>query len=150
MEQREGKQFKAVDVGTFEDLHQYSYTLPALSITVDGKLFLSELLGLTGTEISLNKMPPEGSMPFCHRHRTHEEVYIFLAGEGEFQVDGEIFPVGEGTVVRVDPEGERTWRNTSGSQDLMYIVIQAPAEKIEATTTGDGIPSRQQASWRDE
>jgi uncharacterized cupin superfamily protein len=81
----EGNTFKAANMGLFKDLDEYSYTLPALSMTVNGKIFLHELLGLTGSEISFNKLPPKKSMLFYHKHQQHEEVYIFLSGEGQFQ-----------------------------------------------------------------
>lgn len=147
IESWEGSTFKAADIGPFRDLDKYSYTLPNLSMTVNGKLFLNELLGLTGSEISLNKLPPEKSMPFYHKHHRNEEVYIFLSGEGEFQIDGKVFPVKEGTVVRVHPEGERTWRNVSDTDDLTYIVMQAPAGQIEATKTNDGVALEKRVSW---
>ncbi len=142
-----GNTFKAVNVGQFKDLDEYSYTLPTSSMTVDGKLFLHELLGLTGSEISFNKLPPKTSMPFYHKHQVHEEVYIFLSGEGQFQIDEQVFPVKEGTVVRVSPEGERAWRNVSDSTDLTFLVIQSPSGQIKATTTEDGVLIEKRVSW---
>ncbi len=143
----EGSTFKAAALGLFKDLDEYSYTLPALSMTVNGKVFLNELLGLTGSEISFNKLPPKKSMPFYHKHHKHEEVYIFLSGKGQFQIDEKIFPVEQGTVVRVNPEGERTWRNVSDLEDLIFIVIQSPAGQIEATKTTDGVAVEKRVSW---
>ncbi len=142
-----GNAFKAVNVGQLKDLDAYSYTLPASSMTIDGKLFLNVLLGLTGSEISFNKLPPKTSMPFYHKHQAHEEVYIFLSGEGQFQIDEKVFPVKEGTVVRVNPEGERTWRNVSDSTDLTFLVIQSPAGQMEVATTEDGLPIEKRVSW---
>jgi len=142
LEEWEGSNFKAAHVGSFKELDKYSYTLPSLKITTSGKLFLNELLGITSSEISLNKLPPAKSIPFYHKHQKNEEVYIFLSGEGEFQIDDHIFPVGEGTVVCVHPEGERTWRNKSKSEDLIYIVVQAPEGQIEAIETNDGVTVR--------
>ena len=147
IESWEGSTFKAAAIGPFKNLDKYSYALPGSSITVSGKLFLNELLGLTGSEISFNKLPPKQSMPFYHKHHKNEEVYIFLSGEGDFQIDDEVFPVKEGTVVRVHPDGERTWRNVSNSNDLTYIVIQAPAGQIEATKTNDGVALKKSVSW---
>lgn len=142
-----GNTFTGVNIGSFSELDKYTYTLPALSKTVHGKLFLNEMLGLTGCEISFNTLPPKKSMPFYHIHQKHEEVYIFLSGEGEFQIDGKMFSVKEGTVVRVHPDGERTWRNVSPSEGLTYIVIQAPADQIKATHTSDGIAVEKRVSW---
>ena len=41
---------------------------------VEGKQFLSEILGMTGCEISINSLPPGGGMPFWHAHTNNEEV----------------------------------------------------------------------------
>ncbi len=96
---------------------------------VDDKLFIGQPLGFTGMEVSLNRVPPGWSMPFLHDHREHEELYLFLGGEGEFQVDGDIFPVSAGTAVRVSPGGIRAWRNT-GTGDLLCVIVQANADSL--------------------
>lgn len=128
---KSGSNFTAVDLGPLGQLDQYRYKHPALPHEVDGKVFLNQLLGLTSSEISLNKLPPRTSIPFYHAHRLNEEIYLFLKGEGEFQIDDKVLPIREGTVVRVAQEGERCWRNTSATEDLYYIVIQA----VPAPTT---------------
>jgi len=85
-------------------------------------------------------------MPFYHRHREHEELYIFLKGRGQFMVDGSVVDVQEGSVIRVAPEGVRTWRNHS-QEDLYYIVIQAKAGTLQSGTIEDGVVSPERVSW---
>jgi len=97
---------------------------------VDGKVFLREILGLSGMEVSLNALPPGGACSFLHAHKQNEELYVFLSGEGEFQVDGKVFPVEAGSAVRVAPEGMRAWRPT-GSEPLSFLVIQVKAGSLE-------------------
>ena len=63
---------------------------------------------------------------FLHTHKTHEELYFILKGEGRYQVDGEIFPVSEGTIIRVAPEGKRALKNT-GNENLTMLCIQYKA-----------------------
>ena len=87
-------------------------------------------------------------MPFTHRHREHEDLYLFVKGRGQFQVDGTIIGVREGTVIRVSPQGERTWRNNS-TQDLYYIVVQAKAGSLDKTTFRDGESTSQTVFWPD-
>jgi len=111
-----------------------------------GKKFLQQELSLTGMELSLNSLPPGDGPRFLHRHHKHEEVYLFIEGAGEFQVDGERFPVTAGSAVRVAPHGKRAWRNT-GTRPLVYIVIQAPAGGIAAATIEDGEALREKISW---
>ncbi|MBY0527476.1 MAG: cupin domain-containing protein [Gemmataceae bacterium] len=137
-ETHDGPNFCLAHLGETKDLRQYRFQHPALPVAAPGKVFLQELLGLTGMEISFGLMPPGRSMPFHHKHRNNEEVYLFLRGRGQFQIDGQVHDVREGTVIRVSPEGSRSWRNHS-TEDLFYVCIQAKAGSIEGGTTTDGM-----------
>ena len=86
-------------------------------------------------------------MPFYHKHQLNEEIYIFLKGEGEFQIDDKVLPISEGTVVRVSQEGERCWRNTSETEDLYYVVVQARAGTYAGNTVEDGVGAQKRVSW---
>ena len=144
---KNGPNFTAIDLGPLTQLDQYKFKHPALPRETDGKVFLNQLLGLTSSEISINKLPPRTSMPFYHKHRLNEEVYIFLKGEGEFQIDGKVLPIREGRVIWVAQEGERCWRNTSVTEDLYYIVLQARAGTYEGHAVADGVGVQKRVSW---
>ena len=144
---KRGPNFTAVNLGPLAQLDQYKYKHPALPRETEGKVFLNQLLGMTSSEISINKLPPRTSMPFYHKHRLNEEIYIFLIGKGEFQIDDRVLSVSEGTVVRVAQEGERCWRNTSETEDLYYIVVQARAGIYEGNTVADGVGVQKRVSW---
>lgn len=142
-----GKNFSGAQVGALADLHHYQFFHPlGKGRGFPGKLFLKEALGMNGMEVSLNKLPAGQSMPFYHQHKTHEELYIFLQGSGQFQVDNQVIDVREGTVIRVAPEGVRTWRNHS-QEDLYYIVIQATAGSMAASEIDDGVVCAEKVSW---
>ena len=113
---------------------------------VRGKGISRETLGLTCTEVSLNSLAPGVAVPFLHAHKQNEELYLFLKGQGEIQVDGAIIPVTAGSAIRVDPAGMRSWRNT-GSEPLLYVVVQAKAGSLEQATGGDGIVPDQPVKW---
>ena len=130
-----GTNYTATDVGALADLMGHSIKGPGF--TIDGKVFLHDRLGLTSSEISLNLLPAGGDVPFLHTHRQNEEIYLFIGGSGEFQVDGQVIPVREGTVVRVAPAGKRAWRNTSDAP-LYFVVIQAKSGSLEQYAGGDG------------
>ena len=134
-----GNNFSFIDFGPFEKMDQYSFKHPKLTEEVAGKQFLKEELGLTSMEVSLNKFPAGTSMPFSHKHRDNEELYLFLKGKGEFCVDGDWFEVQEGSAIKVAPNGVRTWRSSS-SEELLFIVIQAKAGSLERGSIQDGIP----------
>ena len=142
-----GHNYTAVNLGVFTQLHQYVYQAPGIPFAWEGKVFLQQLLNLTSGEISLNKLSPQSSIPFYHKHRENEEVYIFVGGEGEFQVDGNIFPIGEGSVIRVAPDGERCLRNSSTNEDLCWIVIQSRVNSHEGGTIEDGYRVKKAVTW---
>lgn len=142
-----GSNVATADLGAFSELHQYTFTAPGFPLEVEGKIFLNELLQLTSAEISLNTLPPKKSIPFYHKHQLNEEIYIFIRGTGEFQVDDRLFPIQEGTVVRVDPPGERCLRNTSETEELCWIVIQSRAGSYRDRAIEDGIGIEKRVSW---
>lgn len=142
-----GQNFAVADLGLFSELHQFTFEAPEKPIKLEGKVFLKQLLSLTSAEISVNNLPPRTSVPFYHKHRLNEEIYIFVRGTGEFQVDDCVFPVHEGTVVRVDPEGERCMRNTSDAEELCWIVIQSRAGSYADHTIQDGFGVQKRVSW---
>jgi len=137
LETIEGRNFTAAQVDSLERLDEYVFSDSKLPGEYPGKLFLNKGLRLTALEVSLNKLAPGGAIPFYHKHQTNEELYVFVGGEGQFQIDGEIIDVCEGTVIRVAPEGERAWRNNS-TGDLYFVVIQAKAGSFEGETISDG------------
>ncbi|HDR7567454.1 TPA: cupin domain-containing protein [Bacillus mycoides] len=139
----EGKNFSAVQVGKWEDLLQYKNGNP---FKAPGKVFLKDDLQCTGMEVSLNVFPPGISMPFYHKHRENEELYIFVKGKGEFKIDDEILEIKEGTVIRVAQEGERIWRNNS-SEPLYFICIQARVNTLEESNIEDGIKLDKSVEW---
>ena len=146
MTTRSGTHFTALDIGPQAELLNKKYVAPQ-GFEVPGKVFLREALGASGVEISWNSFPVGGGMPFLHAHREHEEVYLFTGGEGEFQVDGEIFPVSEGSVVRVAPQGARAYRNT-GSVPLNFLVLQVKPGTVTGGSIEDGIPLKDELTWK--
>ena len=65
----------------------------------------------------------------CGRHSTkhHEELLVFLTGQGELLIgDAERFTVGAGKVAYIPPETFHDVSNT-GSEPLAYIYCVAPA-----------------------
>lgn len=135
-----GTHFSVVEAGPFNNLLSMSKE------PVPGKYFLKNRLGLTGMEVSLNQLPEGGSIPFYHTHRENEELYLFIGGQGQFQVDGQIFDVKEGTAIRVLPQGERTLRNL-GTGDLFFIVIQAQEGSLRQWVETDGVILDKPVTW---
>ncbi len=146
---RTGQNFAVTDLGLFSELRRFTFETAEVPRKFEGKVFLKEILNLTGCEISLNNLPPDTSIPFYHKHRSNEEIYLFVRGVGEFQVDERVFGVSEGTIVRVDPDGERCPRNTSKTEDLCWLVVQARADSFPEHTIQDGFGIGKRVSWSD-
>ncbi len=135
----QAKNFSATDIGSFENLLSRDFH------GFLGKYFIGKELGLTGCEVSLNRLPAGKGMPFVHAHKKNEEIYIVLRGKGTFFVDGNEFPVQEGSLVRVAPQGERAWK--AGDEDLYFICIQAEVGSLNQATLEDGIRLATATSW---
>ncbi len=126
---KEGKNFKAVDFGSIEKL--INYELPMGPDVLKGKVFGGQAVCATGSEFSFQTLVPGQDGGFLHSHKTHEELYFILKGEGEYQVDGEVFPIREGSVIRVCPDGKRCIRN-NGTENLTMLCIQYKANSFGA------------------
>lgn len=96
---------------------------------VEGKMFLGEELRMTGAMASLQKLAAGEDAPFLHSHKTHEELYVIISGEGEYQVDGKTEKVCEGSIIRVAPAGIRALRNT-GNKEMVMMCIQYQANSF--------------------
>lgn len=109
------------------------------------KRFAGKKLGLTGCEVSLSCLPAKTGMPFVHAHRKNEELYFVVRGSGTFYVDGNEFPIREGSMIRVAPDGARTL--AAGDEDLYYICVQAEVGTLTQATWEDGYKVDAKASW---
>ena len=119
-----GQNFEAVNIGEWNEV--IGYELPMGPRVLQGKVFVGQIVGATGSELSFQTLVPGQDSGFLHTHKTHEELYIIIKGEGQYQVDGEIFPVREGTVIRVSPDGKRALKN-NGKENLTMLCIQYKA-----------------------
>lgn len=142
----EGKNHSAIDIGRFDDLTDYSYMHPKRHQEVRGKVFVGEILKSTGAEISFTSIPAHTEIPFVHQHHQHEEIYVFLKGSGQFKVDGSVFDVSEGSVIRIAPDGKRTYRNNS-AEPLIFMCIQSKAGSLEGFNVEDGYRSEEEVAW---
>lgn len=121
---KSGNNYAAVSVGNNDQIIEHE--LPMGPNVIKGKVFVGQAVGTTGSELSFQTLLPGQDSGFLHTHKTHEELYIILRGKGTYQVDGEQFPVAEGTIVRVSPDGRRAMKNT-GADPLTYLCIQYKA-----------------------
>ena len=143
---KNGKNFTAINVGKLSDIKDY--VLPFGEIEIPGKVFVGQALQTTGSEFSFQTLVPGQDSGFLHTHKTHEELYFILKGEGEYQVDGEVFPVTEGSIIRVAPEGKRALKNT-GKDEMLMLCIQYKANSFAENDApaGDGVILNEELKW---
>ncbi|ATV26659.1 cupin domain-containing protein [Prevotella intermedia] len=141
-----GKNFTAVSVGKLNEIKDY--VLPMGDIEIPGKVFIGQALQATGSELSFQVLVPNQDSGFLHTHKTHEELYLVLKGEGEYQVDGEIFSVSEGSIIRVAPNGKRALKNT-GKDEMLMLCIQYKANSFAENDSpaGDGVILNDKLTW---
>lgn len=140
-----GKNFNAINLGKIQDMKEYALELSP-EIKIPGKVFGGQAIGTTGSEFSFQVFAPGQETGFLHTHKNHEELYFFISGKGEFQVDGEIFPIKEGSVVRVAPEGKRSVRN-NGLIPLVMLCVQYRSGSFSADDAMDGNILTESVSW---
>ena len=137
--------FTAVDFGKLNEIKDYTLQLGP-EVTIPGKVFGGQAVNATGGEFSFQSFAPGTETGFLHTHKNHEELYFFLGGKGEFQVDDEVFPVSEGSVVRVAPAGRRSVRN-NGTEPLLMLCVQYRGDTFTAEDAADGVILNEKVKW---
>lgn len=137
--------FSAISVGALNELDDYVLELGS-EIKIPGKVFGGAALGATGSVFSFQVFQPGTESGFLHTHKNHEELYFFLSGKGEFQVDSEVFPIAEGSVVRVNPAGKRSVRN-NGTTPLVMLCVQYRGNTFTSEDAADGVILNEEVKW---
>ena len=101
------------------------------------RIELHDKLSLTGSEISINTLPGNTSVPFIHAHKQNEEVYYIVEGNGKIVIDDEDVLVNAGDFVKINPEANR--QIFAFENGIKYICIQTKKDSLEEFTAGDAI-----------
>ncbi len=137
--------FSAANLGKMSELGDYVLELGP-GVQIPGKVFGGAVVGATGAEFSFQQFMPGTETGFLHTHKNHEELYFFLSGKGEFQVDGQVFNVEEGSVVRVAPAGKRSVRN-NGAEPLIMLCMQYCGNTFTQEDAADGDILKDPVQW---
>ena len=133
----EGDGWEAIDIGKIDELHTKKFR--SIFPTTKGKFFVGDWMNVKTMDISINSLKPGYVNPYLHVHVAHEEVYIFLSGEGEMMLDDKVIKVKEGYVVKVEPHVKRAVRNPEGSgQNLVFICVRAEPPFTRTDREGAG------------
>ncbi len=69
---------------------------------------------------------PGARMPFGHRHRQQEELYVVVAGSGRAKLDGEVVELATWDVLRVAPAVVRSFAAGPDGLDVICIGGRRP------------------------
>lgn len=94
--------------------------------------FATKPLGLTTSGLGLQKVLPGRTIPFTHRHKVQEEVFIVIHGSGIIHLDDQSVPLKQWDAVRVAPE---VVRSLEGGPDGLEVIITGAPQ----TETGDTV-----------
>jgi len=78
-------------------------------------------LEVEGGGFSYQRMAPNYALPFGHRHESHEEVYLVLAGSGRAKLDGEEQELKQWDALRVPPQVTRGFAAGPDGMELLVI-----------------------------
>ncbi len=99
---------------------------------------LHDTLGLTGAEVSINKLPAGAGVPFVHAHKNNEEIYGILSGRGKAVIDGEEVALDAGDWLKVAPAAKRQFSAAEDS-GVEYVCIQVKENSLGGFTADDAI-----------
>lgn len=119
--------FDSINLGSFNEIAKLE----------NGKVFLHDNLNLTSCEISLNSTPKGFKVPFNHKHKQNEEIYIITKGKGIITVNNNKINVEEGSAVRISTGVSHTIENI-GDSELNFICIQAKENSLNQFGFNDG------------
>ena len=90
--------------------------------------------------VSYQRLEPGYRLPFGHRHRTQEEVYVVIGGSARAKVEDEVVELGPLDALRVHKDTARSFE--AGPEGVELIAIGAP-------NTGPGDADLLQDWWTD-
>ena len=83
--------------------------------------FARSALGLRKSGVTLFTLAADYKLPFAHRHRDQEEVYLVLRGGATVVFEDETAELGEWDAIRIPPDVARTLRaGPDGAEVLAF------------------------------
>jgi mannose-6-phosphate isomerase-like protein (cupin superfamily) len=95
-------------------------------------------LGLENSGISYQRMAPNFRVPFGHKHKNQEEVYVLVGGSARIKLEDEVVDLKPFDAVRVPKDTMRSFE--AGPEGAEFIAIGAP-------NTGPGDADVVQGWW---
>ena len=97
-------------------------------------------LGLEGFGVTYQRLAPDFRLPFGHKHKNQEEVYVLVSGSARIKLEDEVRELKQWDAVRVHRDTVRGFEG--GDEGAELIAIGAP-------NTGPGDAELIQDWWND-
>ena len=81
-------------------------------------------LGLENSGVSYQRLAPNFRVPFGHKHKRQEEIYVVVAGSVRIKLEDEVVELGPFDAVRVHKDTMRGFE--AGPEGAEFIAIGAP------------------------
>jgi uncharacterized cupin superfamily protein len=95
-------------------------------------------LGLENSGVSYQRLAPNFRVPFGHKHRNQEEIYVLVGGSARIKLEDEVADLKPFDAVRVPKDTMRGFE--AGPEGAEFIAIGAP-------NTGPGDAEVVQGWW---
>jgi quercetin dioxygenase-like cupin family protein len=99
-----------------------------------------EPLDAEQTAVSYLRLAPDFRMPFGHKHKQQEEVYVLVRGGAKLKLDDEVIELTPWDAVRIDKD---TVRNLEAGPDGAELIL------VGAPNTGANDAEMLQGWWTD-
>jgi mannose-6-phosphate isomerase-like protein (cupin superfamily) len=86
--------------------------------------FATSDLGLSASGVSFQRLEPNARMPFGHKHRRQEELYVVVEGSGRIKLDDDVIELSELDAVRIPAEVTRCVEG--GAEGVAFLAFGAP------------------------
>ena len=81
-------------------------------------------LGLENSGVSYQRLAPNFRVPFGHKHKNQEEIYVLVSGSARVKLDDEVVELKPFDAVRVAKDTMRSFE--AGPDGAEFIAIGAP------------------------
>ncbi|WNM24308.1 cupin domain-containing protein [Demequina capsici] len=117
--------YQVTELGALDDWRaHYGGFVPDRSR--EGRRVVDHELPMQFIGMTANALVPGEQAGYWHTHASDEELYVFLAGEGQMGLDDDVVDVRAGSCIRVGQGVWRTWRCLPDSPtELRWLCIRA-------------------------
>lgn len=111
---------------TIKNLREVEDMAPKFGLAAEMEArFAARDLALGESGVSLQRLAPNATQPFGHRHKQQEELFVVLEGSGRVKLDDEIVEVRAWDAIRFAPHVTRAF--AAGPDGLEFLAFGAPA-----------------------